>query len=60
MEKLLKELGYGYCISYNSYRNVWVVFKLNEWDSSFPLEESKVCFDEDPEKALKKYIDKYL
>lgn len=56
----MKKLGYNYCISYNSYRNVWVVFKQGDWNTSFTLEGSKISFSKTPKKAIKKYIKKYI
>lgn len=60
MKKLMKKLGYKYCISYNTYQKKWMVFQKDDWDLSTPTKDSRVSMHKNPKKAIKNYIKKYL
>lgn len=60
MKKLMKKLGYKYCLSYNSYTKKWMVFQKDDWDTSMPIGECNVSCHKHPKKAIKKYIKKYI
>ena len=59
-KKLIKKIGYGYSISYNEYRNLFYVYKIGDWSLGKEVNKnSKITFNSDLKKALKKYIKKY-
>lgn len=60
-EKLLKKLGYGYSISYCSYRKKFFVSRIGEWSVGREITpESRLTKDKSAKKAIKKYIKKYI
>lgn len=59
-KKLLKKLGYGHSIHYNSYRKKFEVYKIGEWSPGTEItSESRVITSRDSDKAIKKYIKKF-
>lgn len=57
MKKLLKKLGYGHSIHYNSYRKKFEVYKIGEWSPGTEiLSDSRVTLHKRPKKAVKKYL----
>ena len=59
-KKLIKKLGYGYAISYNSYAKRFQVYRIGEWTPGTEItKESKMIQSKSSKKAIKKYIKKY-
>lgn len=60
MKKLLKKLGYGYAIHYNSYRKKFEVYKIGEWSPGTEITtDSRMIHKKSAKKAIKKYMKKY-
>lgn len=58
--KLLKKLGYGYAIHYNTYRKKYEVYKLSEWCPGTEItKNTRVSLGKTAKKAIKSYIKTY-
>lgn len=59
-KKLIKKLGYGYAISYNSYSNRFQVYRIGEWTPGTKITaESRMVQGRSAKKAIRKYMKKY-
>ena len=59
-KKLLKNLGYGYAISYNSYAKKFQVYRIGEWSVGCEVNpDTKMTQSRSAKKAIKKYMKKF-
>lgn len=59
-KKLLKKLGYGYAISYNSYAKRFQVYRIGEWSVGCEVKpDTKMTQSRSSKKAIRKYMKKY-